>query len=64
MKQRHYNRSIIETFFDFIKSSLILIYILILSSWILNLGSNSILSVIVPKGLLKLLKLADADKTK
>ena len=64
MKQRHYNRSIIETFFDFIKSSLILIYILILSSWILNLGSNSILSVIVPKGFLKLLKLADADKTK
>ena len=64
MKQRHYNRSIIETFFDFIKSSLILIYILILSSWILNLGSNSILSVIVPKGFLKLLKLADAGKTK
>ena len=47
-----------------LKSSLILIYIFILSSWILNLGSNSILSVIVPKGFLKLPKLADADKTK
>ena len=47
-----------------LKSSLILIYIFILSSWILNLGSNSILSVIVSKGFLKLPKLADAGKTK